>query len=138
MNPSINDYSVRNYSSWQDSGEPDLADLLSLSKKNVESRIKGLEAEIETRQQLSDQALSALSTHKAQLKERVRQVHYLGALGEHQDLTKQIARLEEVLIKEMTACFSDVSRLREKLQEAKEQLAIEQQKLTLAIPESHK
>ena len=135
MNPSINDYSVKNSNYLS---APDLSGLLTLPRKNVESRIKGLEFEIKARQQLSDQALTALSTHSVQLKEHVRQAHYLGAFDEHRDFTKQVVKLEEVVLHEMTSCFSDVSKLKEKLQEAKEELEIEKQKLKLAITDSYK
>ena len=138
MNSSFNDYSMKNYPSPQYSGEPDLAGLLSLAKKNIESRIRGLEADMKSRQQISDQAISALSTHSAQIREQVRQAHYLGASSEQHDFTKQITKLEETVIKEMTSCFSDVSTLREKLQEAKEELEIEKQKMELAGSESYK
>ena len=138
MNPLTNDYSVKNYESQEYSRQPDLASLFTLSKRNVEGRIRGLEADIKTRQKLSDQALSALSTHKTRLREQVRPFHYLGASGEHRDFSKQVAKLEEAVIREMTSCFGDVSKLREKLQEAKEELETEKQKLKLAISETYR
>ena len=114
-----------------------IGELLELGRLNLESRIKGLETDIEARQQISDQALSALLTHKAQLKDQERQALYRRGFGENQDFTKQISRLEESVISEMTSCFGDISRLREKLRDAQEQLAVEEQKLRLATSKNH-
>ena len=117
--------------------------LLRLPTRNLESRIRQLEKEIATRQRLSDKVLSTLGTHQLQLKQRLKRLYYIGALGNgfnvKKDCEGQILKLEELIINEMIACFKDMLQLKEKLQEAREELAMDKVKLTLMdIDKYHK
>ena len=109
--------------------------LFRLPVKNLESRIKHIEREINSRQKISDKTLSALFTHQTRLKGQLKRLKYLSALSESfivtRDFTRQVVHLEEAATNEITSCFRDISSLSEKLQEAREELALEQQKLRL-------
>lgn len=109
--------------------------LIRLPTRNLESRIRDLLNEIRTRQQLRDRALSTFGTRRLQLKERMRQLYYAEALTTGANMLRhcemQILRLEELIINEMIACFKDVLQLKEKLVEAREELAIDKAKLML-------
>lgn len=109
--------------------------LLRLPARNLESRIRELIKEIGTRQQLRDRALSTFGTHRLQLKERIKHLYYSDALSTSSNMQRhcemQILRLEELIMNEMIACFKDVLQLKEKLLEAREELAMDQAKLTL-------
>lgn len=112
-----------------------LKTFLRLPKKNLETRIKHLDHDIKTRQVLSNEALSRLGTHQLQIKEKLWQLRYASMLNEgfivNRDFIKQLVNLEEQRIKEMIGCFKDILHLREKLQEAQEELEIDRQKLKL-------
>jgi len=112
-----------------------LETFLKLPKKNLEARIKQLEDEIKTRQALSNEALSGLGTHQLQIKDKLWRLRYTSMLNEgfivNRDFIKQLINLEEQRFKEMINCFNDILHLKEKLQEAREELELDRQKLKL-------
>ena len=114
--------------------------LLKLPAKNLESRVKQFESEVRKRQRLNDEALSSLGTLQLQSENRVWQLRYASPFEKSfsalLDFKKQILNLESSKINEMTACFRDISDLKEKLQEAREEFESARQKLKLVMPES--
>lgn len=115
-------------------------DLLRLPASNLESRVKQFESEIRKRQALSDSALSELGTLQLRAENRAWQFRYASpfdnSFSAMLDFRRQILNLESAKINEMTACFRDISGLKEKLQEAREELESARQKLRLVMPES--
>lgn len=115
-------------------------DLLRLPAKNLESRVKQFESEIQERQRLNDEALSSLGTLQLQSENNAWQLRYASPFEKSfsalLDFKKQILNLESSKINEITACFRDISGLKEKLQETREELESARQKLKLVIPES--
>ncbi len=109
--------------------------LLKLPVKNLESRVKHLECEIQKRQKIRNGALSTLGTNKLRLQEQIIQLRSVGMLGDafvvKRDFQKQVTNLEEHAINEITGCFRDVLELNEKLHKAKEELELEILKLGL-------
>ena len=129
---------MADYASKQDSEaqEDDIVEtLLRLPTKNLESRIKQFESEVKERQQFRNNALSTLGTHKLRLEDQLQRLRYFLSPGQglqiNQGFLTEIIRLEGNIIDEVIACFRDVSRLREKLQEAREELEASRQKLKL-------
>ena len=112
-----------------------LETLLALPKKNLESRIKEFENEINKRQSLSNDALSRLGTHQLQIKDKLWQLRYSSMANEgfivNRDFIRQFNNLEEQKIKEMIGCLNDVMQLNEKLQQAREEFELEIQKIKL-------
>ncbi|MCP4603474.1 MAG: hypothetical protein GY847_23640 [Proteobacteria bacterium] len=109
--------------------------LLGLPARNLESRIKQLEGEIKQRRQISQDTLLVLGTQKLRLEDRLFRLRYSATPGDpfalDRTLGQQSARLDESVQNERTDCFRDVIRLRERLQEAREELAFEKQKHVL-------
>ncbi len=109
--------------------------LLGLPVRNLESRIKHLECDIQERQKIKNAALSTFGTHKLRLQEQIIQLRYVGMMGDafvvKRDFQKQVTNLEEDAINEITGCFRDVLELKDKLQKAKEELELENLKLEL-------
>ena len=113
--------------------------LLRLPTKNLETRIKELEKEVQTRQKLSQEALLVMGTRQLNLEERVWHLRYamLESAGSRtrDELNKQIQNLEAWKLNEMIACFRDLSGLRERLQQSREELEKARQKLKLVKPD---
>ena len=110
--------------------------LLDLPVKNLEQRIKDLGTEITMRAIIRNGALSSMGTHQLRLEEGLRQMHYRSAvngsaLSRRTALEQEMARTEFRKLDEWLLYFGDVSRLRERLQEAKEDLALESEKRRL-------
>jgi hypothetical protein len=103
--------------------------LLELPIKNLFSRIYELENEIHFRQSLRDNALTKLSTHQLRLKEKLRQLRYASsdtALSRKMSFEFEIIKLESQKINERLTYFRDITGLQERIQQAKEELAIKQ------------
>ena len=110
--------------------------LLDLPVKNLEQRIQDLETEITMRAIIRNGALSSMGTHKLRLEENVRQMHYRSAvngsaLSRRTALEQEMARTEFRKLDEWLSYFRDASRLRERLQDAREELALEREKRRL-------
>ena len=107
--------------------------LLRLPAKNLEVRIELIEGEIRERKKLSNEGLLQLGTQQLQIDEKIKQVRYTTNLGDtfSRNLKFQFINLEIQKMKEMIGCFKDVSWLRQRLQEAKEELEMEKQKSKL-------
>ena len=110
--------------------------LLDLPVKNLEQRIKDLGTEITMRTIIRNGALSSMGTHQLRLEESLRQMHYRSAvngsaLSRRTALEQEMARTEFRKLEEWLSYFRDASRLRERLQEAKEDLALEREKRRL-------
>lgn len=109
--------------------------LLGLPAVNLESRIKQLEAEIKQRHQISQDTLSVLGTQKLRLDDQLFRQRYLATAGDplvlERTLGWQKLQLDQSIGNEVVMCFGDIGRLKERLQEAREELAFEKQKLAL-------
>ncbi len=107
--------------------------LLKLPAKNLEERIELIESEIRERKNLSNEGLVQLGTQQLQLDEKMRQLRYTTEWGDtfSKNLKFQFINLEIQKMKEMIGCFKDVSWLKQRLQEAKEDLEMEKQKSKL-------
>ena len=110
--------------------------LLDLPVKNLEQRIKDVETEIAMRRVLLNGALSSLGTHQLRLEERIRQMQYRSTMnGSAQarktTLEQEMARTEFMKIDERISFFKDMSKSREKLQAAREELVLEREKRRL-------
>jgi len=109
--------------------------LLGLPARNLESRIKQLEAEIKQRRQISQDTLSVLGTQKLRLDDRLFRLRYLATPSDplmlERTLGWQNLQLDQSIGNEAMVCFRDIDRLKERLQEAREELAFEKQKLAL-------
>ena len=103
--------------------------LIELPIKNLLGRIYELENEILFRQTLRDNALSKLSTHQLRLKENLRQLRYAfgdTAINRKMSFEFEIIKLESQKINERLTYFRDITGLQERIQQAKEELAIKQ------------
>ncbi len=107
--------------------------LLKIPSKNLEERIRLIESEIGERQKLSNEGLVQLGTQQLRLEEKIRQLHYSTDWGDtfSKNLKFQFINLEIQKMKEMIGCFKDISWLKQRLQEAKEELEMEKQKSKL-------
>jgi len=107
--------------------------LLKLPAKNLEERIELIESEIIERKKLSSEGLAQLGTQQLHLDEKIRQVRYTANWGDtfSRNLKFQFINLEIQKMNEMIGCFKDVSWLKQRLQEAKEDLEMEKQKSKL-------
>ena len=107
--------------------------LLRIPAKKLEVRIELIEGEIRERKKLSNEGLVQLGTQQLNLDEKIRQLHYTTNLGDtfSKNLKFQFINLEIQKMKEMIGCFKDVSWLKQRLQEAKEELEMEKQKSKL-------
>ena len=110
--------------------------LLDLPVKNLEQRIKDLGTEITMRAVIRNGALSSMGTHQLRLEESLRQMHYRSAvngsaLARKTALEQEMIRTETRKLDEWLSYFRDASRLRERLQEAGEELALERERRRL-------
>ena len=100
--------------------------LLDLPISNLEDRIRSLEQEINCRNNIKDDVLTILNTNRIRLKEELWHLRYIPvfnpAFNHISHLKREIALLETGRINEWLACFRDISRLNERLQQAKEEL----------------
>jgi len=112
-----------------------VAALLGLPVSNLEDRIKYLEYEITYRQVLRDSNLSNIGTNQVRLKDEAWHLRYIPvfnpAFNHISHLKREIALLESGRINEWLSCFRDISRLKERLQQAKEELNMEKEKRRL-------
>ena len=107
--------------------------LLRIPAKNLEERIELIESEIRERKKLSNDGLAQLGTQQLHLDEKIRQLRYSTDWENtfSRNLKFQFINLDIQKMKEMIACFKDVSWLKQRLQEAKEDLEMEKQKSKL-------
>ncbi len=107
--------------------------LLRIPAKNLEERIELIESEIRERKKLSNDGLAQLGTQQLHLDEKMRQLHYSTDWGDtfSKNLKFQFINLEIQKMNEMIGCFKDISWLKQRLQEAKEDLEMEKQKSKL-------
>ena len=110
-----------------------VSELLRLPAKNLEGRIELIESEIIDRKALRNEGLAQLGTQQLHLDEKIRQIRYTSNWGDtfSNNLKFQFINLEIQKMKEMIGCFKDVSWLKQRLQEAKEDLEMERQKSKL-------
>ena len=99
---------------------------MDLPISNLEDRIRSLEQEINCRNNIKDDVLTILNTNRIRLKEELWHLRYIPvfnpAFNHISHLKREIALLETGRINEWLACFRDISRLNERLQQAKEEL----------------
>ena len=124
------------YRPGEGSETPDQVEaLLGLPARNLESRIKQLETEISQRHQISQKTLSELGTQKLRLDDQLFRLRYLATAGDplvlERTLGWQKLQLDQSIGNEVVMCFGDIGRLKERLQEAREELAVEDQKRAL-------
>lgn len=112
-----------------------IKNLVELPIKNIEKKIKNLEEEIKKRKNISNRKLSCLGTRKLNLENKSRKIIYSGSL--EFTINKQIAfekELFETILMSINECLSyvkDISKLKEKLIEAEEELELEKEKKKL-------
>lgn len=109
--------------------------LLDQPVGNLEERIKRIENELGTRQVIFDAAIEMLGTHRIQLKDDLDKLWYSSLLGldfgRRAALEQELFRTRNNEMVERLDYFKDASKLRERLQEAKEELALEREKRRL-------
>ena len=107
--------------------------LLNLPAKNLEERIGLIEGEIRERKKLSNDGLAQLGTQQLHLDQKIRQIRYTADWGDtfSNNLKFQVINLEIQKMNELIGCFKDISWLKQRLQEAKEELEMEKQKAKL-------
>jgi len=97
--------------------------------KGLENKINRIQNDLQARQRLSDEILSKLLTEKIQLEERLKRASYQANLTSQTkretELSQRLAALQENINKEELSSFNDLTSLKEKLQEAKEELETE-------------
>lgn len=116
--------------------------LIKAPRNSLEEKIKQIEADILSRQNIRDNALTEIFTSIVRLKDRLKRLDYVSVFNEsfivNRDFIKQIIQLEETAINEIIASFKDVLYLRDKLHQAKEELGLENLKLSLLDSDSTK
>ena len=127
---------MKDYKNRKESEKDDVVEnLLRQPVKNLEQRVKELDIEIEERLKLNVETLTKLGTQQISFNERARQLHYSAALGNtlstksHFEI--EVSKIEVQKNREMLDCFRDISKLREQLVEARQNLEKERLKLKL-------
>ncbi len=117
----------------EDEDDEIVSALLKIPANNLEERIRLIESEIRERKKLSNEGLAQLGTQQLHLDEKIRQLRYTTDWGDtfSKNLKFQFINLEIQKMKEMIGCFKDVSWLKQRLQEAKEDLEMEKHKSKL-------
>ena len=109
-----------------------LNELVRIPRKNLETKIIFLEQEITIRKTNSDNALSELLTQQLQLKDRSNKpIYQFADIKEISNLKKQVWQLGVQILRELNSCFKDISELKEKLLESKEELEMSNLKSNL-------
>ena len=128
------DYSKKKQNDFREDDEI-VSVLLGLPSKNLEARIKELEQEIQERQKMRNHILSKLGTHRIRLKDHKKNLEYISLIGQSPAVLHGIAgdllKIETSMAGELKNGFRDISRLKERLQEAREELEMERQKLAM-------
>ena len=128
------DYSKKKQNDFREDDEI-VSTLLRLPSKNLEARIKELEQEIHERQKMRNNILSKLATHRIRLEDHKRHLEYISLIGQSPAVLQSIAgdllKIETSMAGELKDGFRDISGLKERLQEAREELEMERQKLKL-------
>jgi hypothetical protein len=100
--------------------------LLSLPVSNLESRIQELEAELTKRLKLREELLSKLGTQRLRLEGLVWRMRYQILLQPGSNVRsqahRQLIQVHSSIANEEVKCFNDCSRLKERLQLAREEL----------------
>ena len=96
-----------------------------LPVKNLISRIKEIEKDIELRDNILESSLNKIGTRLLRLKERISRMKY----SDVREFENEIERLNRRKVDEFISWFHDVSRLKERLTIAKEELEFEKEKL---------
>lgn len=109
--------------------------LLRLPAHNLESRIAEVELQIQRRQSIQDQTLSTLGTLRLQVEYRIWRLRYAFLLPHGpqslESARQQLLQLESLVASEHRNGFLDTLKLREQLQEAREELALASERLKL-------
>lgn len=104
--------------------------IIELPAKNLEQRIKEIEAEIFMRRNILNEALTNLGTQKLQLEGKIWRMRYSG-ININVLLEKELAGTKIRKTDELISYFRDVSGIKEKLQDAIEELELEKEKRKL-------
>ena len=109
--------------------------IIKLPVQNLEERIKSIKTEINVRQEILDSSISSLRSRELELEEHIRRMKY--CLGSEMNrkfiLENELTKIKIMKINDSISHFRDVSKLKEKLQSAKEELVIEAEKRKLAF-----
>jgi hypothetical protein len=127
---------MKSNSRKEDLKEDEIVDtLLRLNSKNLESRIKRLEEEIQNRERLRDELLGIIGTQQLGLEDKIWRLRYASPntnSGERlKDHEIELRKLEQMKIREEIASREDISGIQEKLERAWEELQEEIIKLKL-------
>jgi len=110
-------------------------DLIEIPINNLEKRIKEIKAEINLRKILLDSALSTMEFHRQRFEDHMPLMNYSPsiefALNKKISLRQELLKAEIKKSEEQISCFRDISKLKEKLQSAQEELSIEIEKKKL-------
>lgn len=120
-----------------DDKEGDIDDIvdtiIKLPIKNLEERIKNIQKDIRKREEIFDSSLSILVAREIEIESQLSKMKYsLGnELNRKQSLENELTKIRNTKISNTISHFQDNQRLREKLQLANEQLAMEKEKSKL-------
>ncbi|MEZ5359838.1 MAG: hypothetical protein R3F48_13545 [Candidatus Zixiibacteriota bacterium] len=110
-------------------------EFIRLPKRNLVDRIHWLEKQIGTRKRLSNEAIAQIDSQQFILENRIWTLRYSQitekAIGIRKDFQIQHQILEVYKLKEILACFKDVSYFQSRIQEAQEELNKQEQRLKL-------
>ena len=128
------DYSRKQHNSTSENKDL-IEGLLQLPSKNLESRIKAIETEIDERHKMRNHVLTKLQTHKTQLKDHKERLKYVSLSGQSSEILQRVVgdllKIDNSMAIELKECFRDISRLKERLQDAREEFEIEKKKLAM-------
>jgi len=117
-----------------------LKELLSVPRRNLETRVRLLEGQIKERKKLSDQILSILHTRRTRRRDQVRRMKYSVATGVGETQLRDASIAEQGLsisiIGEKLSRFDDIIKFQQRLQEAREELSEEKSRLALIDDDS--
>ena len=109
--------------------------LLDQPVGNLEERVKLIETELGMRQVIFKSTMDGLGTRRIRLNDNLDKLWYSSVLGldsgRRAALEQELFRTQNNEMDEWLAYFKDASKLREGLQEAKEDLALEREKRRL-------
>jgi len=111
-----------------------LSNLLRLPVRNLEVRINELEKDIRCRRKINDSIVTNLGSRRLQLEDKIRQMRYIGLIDPKANtvgILGQIIRIEKQISDEITSCFKDVTKLKDRLNLLSEELESARQKLKL-------
>lgn len=108
--------------------------IIKLPIKNLEERIRNIKLNIKERQRIFDNSVSVLREREIELESHLWRMRYcLGnEFARKLGVESELARIKNMQINDILLHFNDQVKLMEKLQLAREELALEKEKKKLA------